>query len=292
MSAASEEVRREFGAVDDKRDAGLTTPEEVCRRDNIPYGPDPRWQALDVYRPRGAGDAPLPVIVSVHGGAWVYGDKERYQYYCMELARRGFAVVNFSYRLAPESKFPAPLEDTNTVFHWVLAHGKDYGLDTERIFAVGDSAGAHILGLYCNFCTNPAYAARFSFAPPAGFAPRAVVLNCGKYEMGPGSDARTRALMADFLPRGGTAEELEEINVLRYVTPDFPPTFLMTCVEDQLRDQTPLLAARLMEQEVPFLFRFYGDRENRLLHVFQLTIRLEDARRCNDEECDWLRRFL
>lgn len=55
----------------------------------------------------------IPVIVSVHGGGWGYGDKERYQYYCMSLAQQGFAVVNFSYRLASKYKFPAPLEDTN-----------------------------------------------------------------------------------------------------------------------------------------------------------------------------------
>ena len=67
---------------------------------------------MDVYRPRDT-DAVIPVIVSVHGGGWGYGDKERYQYYCMSLAQQGFAVVNFSYRLASKYKFPAPLEDTN-----------------------------------------------------------------------------------------------------------------------------------------------------------------------------------
>ena len=76
--------------------------------------------------------------------------------YCMDLAQRGFAVVNFSYRLAPENKFPAALEDTNTVFAWVLEHAEQYGFDSEHVFAVGDSAGAHMLGLYAAMCTNPA----------------------------------------------------------------------------------------------------------------------------------------
>ena len=103
------------------------------------------------------------MIVSVHGGGWVYGDKERYQFYCMSLAQRGFAVVNFTYRLAPEFQYPppAPLEDTNLVFGWILRHADQYGLDTNRLFAVGDSAGGNILGLYAAFSTNPAYAARF-----------------------------------------------------------------------------------------------------------------------------------
>ena len=103
MSIISDLLRSSFGRSDAARDAGLTTPEDVVRYDGIRYGDDPRWQTLDVYRPRAAGDGVLPVIVSVHGGGWVYGDKTVYQFYCMSLAQRGFAVVNFSYRLAPET---------------------------------------------------------------------------------------------------------------------------------------------------------------------------------------------
>ena len=110
-------VRKAFAAGDMVRDAGLKTPEDVKRFDDIVYGEDKVWQSLDVYRPKATNiEEKLPVIVSVHGGGWVYGDKEGYQYYCMSLAQRGFAVVNFSYRLAPESKFPASIIDTNLVF--------------------------------------------------------------------------------------------------------------------------------------------------------------------------------
>ena len=78
MSETSDRVRALFKQGDDIRDAGLTTPPEVERFDDIVYGSDPVWQSLDVYRPRaartdGALD-PLPVIVSCHGGGWVYGD--------------------------------------------------------------------------------------------------------------------------------------------------------------------------------------------------------------------------
>ena len=107
MSKISDKTRREFKAGDDIRDAGLTTPNDVVRFDDIRYGDDDPLQALDVYRPRAAEGKVLPVIISVHGGGWVYGDKERYQYYCMGLAQRGFAVINYSYRLAPEHPFPA-----------------------------------------------------------------------------------------------------------------------------------------------------------------------------------------
>lgn len=118
MSEVSEKLRNEFGEGDAKRDAGLRTPDDIDRVDNIQYGPDPVWNVLDVYRPKGERRK-LPVIVIVHGGGWVYGDKSVYQFYGMSLAQRRFVVVNFTYRLAPEAKYPAPLEDTNQVVTWI-----------------------------------------------------------------------------------------------------------------------------------------------------------------------------
>ena len=212
MSELSDKVRKQFKEADDERDALMTTPEDVERWDNIVYGKlDRKAQVLDVYRPRQAEDEDLPVIISVHGGGWVYGDKDRYQYYCMSLAQRGFAVVNFTYRLAPEYKFPAPLEDLNLVCKWVMKRAGRYHFDTERIFAVGDSAGANILGLYAGICTNPDYAKEYDFQIPEGFALTAVGLNCGAYTIDKNdpTQAMTLELMKDFLPEQGTEEELK-----------------------------------------------------------------------------------
>lgn len=64
------------------------------------------WNLLDLHYPEET-DHPLPVIVSIHGGGYGYGTREVYHHYCADLARRGFAVVNFNYRLAPDSQFPA-----------------------------------------------------------------------------------------------------------------------------------------------------------------------------------------
>ncbi|MCD8123559.1 MAG: alpha/beta hydrolase [Lachnospiraceae bacterium] len=297
MSKMSELVRAAFKESDDIRDAGLTTPEDIQRYDSIQYGPDPDWQVLDVCRPKAAQGKMLPVIVSVHGGGWVYGDKERYQYYCMNLAQRGFAVVNFSYRLAPEFKFPCPVEDTNLVFHWTLAHKEEYGFDTSHIFGVGDSAGGHNLALYSAICTNPALAAQFPFRTPKDFSPTAIALNCGAYEISfednGGADELTQMLMDDFLPEHGTKEELERICVLNSITPQYPPTFFMTATGDFRQEQASLLYRVLMANSIPFIFRFYGDAMQKPLgHVFHCNIKSEDAKLCNDEECAFFKEFL
>ena len=211
MEKMSSIVRRQFKEGDDIRDAGLTTPEDVIRYDDIAYGKDSEMQVLDVYRPKDAEGRILPVIVSVHGGGWVYGDKERYQYYCMSLAQRGFAVVNFSYRLAPEHQFPASLKDTNLAFAWVLKHKDEYGMDMENLFAVGDSAGAQMLSMYADICTNEEYAANCEIQIPDGIHIKAVALNCGQYSL-ENPENMTKQLMAEYLPGKGTAEELKHLS--------------------------------------------------------------------------------
>ncbi len=277
---------------DARRDAGLTTPADVIRFDEISYGPDAKWNRLDVYRPRGREGA-LPVIVSVHGGGWVYGDKELYQYYCMSLAQQGFAVVNFSYRLAPRHKFPAALEDTNRVFAWLLANAQTYGFDTESVFAVGDSAGAQLLGLFCCLCTNADYAASFPFRAPEGFVPRALALNCGVYRLERNGETKAMAgLMRDLFPQKGTAEELRLGSVIDQLTPRFPPSFVMTAEGDFLAGQAKPLTEALQAIGVRAEYHYYGDAEQVLGHVFHCNMRSEQARRCNRDECEFFRGFL
>lgn len=287
MSAFSEDIRAKFKAFDDVRDAGLTTPEEIVRYDDVLYGSDAVWQKLDVYRRKDAKEQKLPVIVSVHGGGWVYGDKERYQYYCMDLAMRGFAVVNFTYRLAPEHQFPAPLEDTNLVMEWIQEHADEFDFDTEHIFALGDSAGAHILSQYACICTNSKYAENFNFAVPEGFSLKAIALNCGVYQMDPGSKN-----MEEYMPEKGTEKELELLNVAKHVTQDYPPVFLMTSTGDFLKMQALNMARKLTECNVPFFYGFYGDAQNQLGHVFHCDMRSVDGRKCNDDECAFFKRYV
>ncbi len=287
MSLTSFLVRYSFGRNDRKRDAGLTAPDTIKRFDDIQYGSDPKWQVLDIYRPLSA-DGILPVIVNVHGGGFVYGDKELYQYYCMALAEHGFAVVNFTYRLAPEFKFPSALEDTSSVFGWVLENAGAYGFDVNNIFAVGDSAGANLLGLYCCIYSNPDYARNFSF--PAPVCPRAVILNCGLYRQtySKKKDLNT-LLMANLMPNRGTEEEYHLLCVGEHTTPDFPSAFIMTGEGDFLADQALPFYENLKALGVDTEYHFYGDKDHVLGHVFQCDIRLPEAIECTRDECEFLR---
>ena len=292
-------TRRDFGNSDKKRDAGQTTPADITRFDNILYGTDQKfkqWQLLDVYRPKAESSdlnnlSKLPVIVSVHGGAWVYGNKDVYQWYCMRLAQRGFAVVNFSYRLVPETKFPCAIEDTENVFQWIAANADKYGFDLNNVFAVGDSAGAHLLAIYASAITNPEYAKNYPFIEPKHLTLRGVALNCGKYNMDPSLEKtpHMKLLVEAILQGKITKEGLDLIDASAHVTKDFPPTFVMTCEGDFLKEEAAIIKASLDAAGVQNEYHCYASVEKPLWHVFHLDLKLEEATRCNNDECNFLK---
>lgn len=292
MHETAYKIRKEFQENDDIRDAGLTTPKNVERFDDICYGADSKWQILDVYIPKDKQQEKSPVIISFHGGGWAYGDKERYQFYCMSLVKYGFAVVNYTYRLAPEFQYPAPLEDTNLVVKWVLEHEKEYGFDIKHIFMVGDSAGAQGLALYAAICTNEEYAKEYKFKVPDGFVPKAIALNCGIASMSMKEGELTSELMLSYLPEKGTDKEMELMSPVLQMTEQYPPTFVMTAEGDFLRDEAPKLVERLTECDVPVCYRFYRWEQRPLGHVFHCDMRLKMAEQCNADECAFFKEFI
>ena len=162
---ATQRMRTVWKINDNRRDAGLQYPDDVVWAENLLYGPYGNWNLLDIYYPKSAvkildekthngfhvigsdGNRKrvqviekLPVIFDIHGGGWQYGDKELYRHYNIALARHGFAVIGFNYRLAPEDCFPAAFTDVNRAMNWVAGNGEHFGLDLNRVFMVGDSA--------------------------------------------------------------------------------------------------------------------------------------------------------
>ena len=288
MSITTVESFCKSNEIDDaKRSDGLETPNSIQRFDNILYGFDKATNYLDVYRPKNC-NGKLPVIVSIHGGGWVYGNKNIMQFYCMSLAEKGFAVVNFSYRLAPKYKHPTPFVDANTVFNWIFENADTYGLDTNNIFAVGDSVGANILCLYCCACSDNEYAKRLSIQPPSDLNIRAVALNCGIYRMARGEiDVLIDSFAEDYFINRGTTEEYAEITVGNHIKEDFPASFVMTAEGDFLSNQAKDFYDILKSLNIDAEYHFYGDKEHELKHVFHIDIKLPEARKCNDDECSF-----
>lgn len=288
MTEETRKLRELFAQGDALRDAGLTPPGDVARVTHLLYGEDPKWNALDVYYPRGT-EQPLPTIVHIHGGGYVYGDKEVYQFYGMAMAQRGFTFVNFNYHLAPEHQFPTPLLETNQVMEWVCRNAATYYIDTNNIFVVGDSAGAQLASQYALMWANPAYSALFGVTVPQ-FRLAAVGLNCGMYN--PAAGAATGGIMADYF--GAHPEEhAEKLKVLERIDAKYPPAYVMSATMDFLRDQCEPMAQLLTERGVTVACKIYGQEGDQTAgHVFHVNCRLPLAKQCNDDEAAFFKQFV
>jgi acetyl esterase/lipase len=111
---------------------------------DLPYATLSPAQKLDTYWPA-EGDGPFPVIVSIHGGAFMFGDKRDHQLVPMLAGlARGYAVVGVNYRMSGEATFPALVHDVKAAIRWVRANAGTYQFDPDRIAAWGGSAGGYL----------------------------------------------------------------------------------------------------------------------------------------------------
>lgn len=292
LSKIVTDIRTNWAISDRERDEGLTTPEDITRHDDISYGPYGEWNLLDIYHKKDVNTC-QPTIVNIHGGGWVYGTKEIYQFYCMSLAQRGFTVVNFNYRLAPENKYPAALEDINSVFCFLKEHGKEYYVDTENLLVVGDSAGGQLASHYLTIFTNPEFAKLFTFQTP-DVKVRAVALNCGVYDTRNCVDTEVDEYLLEYIDKEKLTKDMwESLDTIKYMTSDFPPAFVMSAYHDFLVADAEPMYRHLQSLSVPCELRIYGSKEQEeIAHVFHVNIRLPEAGKCNDEECDFFKRFV
>ena len=287
-------MREAWAESDAKRDVGLTEPEEIEKFRNISYGPYDKWNLLDVYVPKDNPDGkPFPTILNIHGGGYFYGDKELYRFYCMRLARFGFAVVNINYRLSPEFRFPSPIEDAMAVMHWIGKNAAEYNLDKNNVFIVGDSAGAQITSQFSCVFTNPEYAKLFGLKAPEDVKLRAIGLACGMYKFpdkGKGEEMDT--IMLDYL---GSKDVIGDPRTILHenITDKYPATYIFTCYNDFLFTECKPYADFLESKGVDVGSRIYGSKEEKEIgHVFHCNLRLEEGEKANKAQTDFFMKHI
>ena len=114
---------------------------------DIPYANISTRNKLDIYLPA-TGNGPYPVVMNIHGGAFMRGDKGDYKLNAPAAAlARGYAVVSINYRLSGEAPMPAAIYDAKAAIRWVKANAKEYGFDPDRIAVWGDSTGGNLAAM-------------------------------------------------------------------------------------------------------------------------------------------------
>lgn len=221
---------------------------------------------LRLYRPAGSVARPLPTILFFHGGGFVIGSLEGYdlpcRYFC---ARTGCAVVAVDYRLAPEHKFPAAIDDGVASFRWLAADGHALGLDPTRIVIAGDSAGGTIAAAVAQQMrgTPQMPCLQWLIYPATDLAEeRPSHASCGEGFL------LTRADLEWFREQylDGLAEMADpRVSPLRAADlSGLPPALVFTAGFDPLRDEGQAYAARLAESGVKTVHREFDS----LIHGF------------------------
>lgn len=200
-------------------------------------------RGLDIYQPRDA--AGLPLVVFLYGGSWRMGSKAMYPFVAATLARRGAVVMVPDYRLYPEVRYPAFLQDNALAVAWARAHAAQYGANPDAIFVMGHSAGAYDAAM---LALDPALLGAVGMRP-ADLA--GVIGLAGPYAFLPSDDP-------DVIPVFGAANTAAN-QPIAFVDGHNPPMLLAAGTADTtvMPRNTTVLADRIAAAGGPVERKFY-----------------------------------
>lgn len=181
---------------------------------NLQYGEHNRHR-LDVYRPSERSDSLRPVIVFFYGGAWNSGKKEMYYFVARSFVDRGYVVVIPDYRLFPEVRYPAFVEDSAKALEWVAGNVQNYGGDPDRMFLMGHSAGAYNASMITYDDRRRTFQGTI----------RGFVGLAGLYDFLPITEEKIKRIFAP-------ARKMSLTQPVRFVDPEDPPGLLLAGKDD------------------------------------------------------------
>ena len=223
-----------------------------------PAGPIP----ARIYTPKNLrkADGLAPCLVFFHGGGWVIGDLDSHDVVCRKLADEGeLMVVSVDYRLAPEHKFPAAVDDAIAATRWIAEHAKRHGIDPSRLMVGGDSAGgnlAAVVAIAARGGNGPAISGQVLIYPATDFAmthpshrePETSILL---------THSVIRWFRDHYLNGAADAHDWRASPARAETLIGLPPAYVLTAGADPLRDEGEEYAHRLTEAGVPVTYRHF-----------------------------------
>jgi len=244
-----------------------------------------------VYAPS-AATMPRPAVAYFHGGGWVQGDLETHHGLCARLSKHaGVLVVAVDYRLAPEHKFPAAVEDCLAAYCWLRTKGRDVGVDIGRVAVAGDSAGGNLSAVVSQLAASsgvPAPTCQVLIYPAVDFS----LETSSHRELTDGHVIpRDRILwyMEQYLKSDADKSDLRASPLRAPSLEGQPPAMIVTAGFDPLRDEGRAYGDRLREAGVDVVYREYPGQ----IHAFvSLTKAIPQGMACTLEIAQYLRQRL
>ena len=250
-----------------------------------PAGPVP----VRAYRPKGAGkDEILPALVYFHGGGWVIGDLDTHDVVCRTLANGArCAVFSVEYRKAPESPFPAAVDDCFAALKFVFQNEKTLKINSKQIAVGGDSAGgnlATVMALMARDAGGPAFSFPISFQlliyPGADqrMAHASIKRNGEGYLL---TEKSMLYFRSHYLPNPKDWLDWRASPLLAKSLKGLPPAFLLTAGFDPLVDEGREYAERMQKEGVKVEYKNYPD----MVHGFITMGRVLDTANAALADC-------
>ena len=239
-----------------------------------------------------AAKTPQPAVVYFHGGGWVQGDLETHHGLCARLAKHaGVLVVAVDYRLAPEHKFPAAVDDCLAAYRWARSKGRDVGADPARVAVAGDSAGGNLSATVSQLAGSegsPVPTCQVLIYPAVDFS----LDTASHREMVEGHVIpRERVVwyMEQYLRDEADKNDLRASPLRASSLKGQPPAMIVTAGFDPLRDEGRAYADRLRQAGVDVVYREYPGQ----IHAFvSLTKAIPQGMAATLEIAEYLRRRL
>ena len=264
-------------------------PEGVVVSEDVYYANTTEpMQSLEIIRPIGLNKL-SPVIVHIHGGGWICGHKDTYyKYYCMELSKRGYTVLNINYRLAFDHPFPACIHDIFFVFTWMTLNAEKENLDLNHVYLVGDSAGAHLSAL-CAQIHHSQHLQKIYRVKASPIKIIALGLSCGLYDIqrhiNHVSDPMDLMLFRTVFNRRDIEKHplFKFSSVSQNLNKDFPAAYVLSSVYDiDLYPETQALLSELKSKNLCYQSRIMP-KKLKLSHVFNIKLIHKESIEVMDE---------
>ncbi len=219
-----------------------------------------------IYTPNAPG--PLPMLLYFHGGGWVLSNLDTHDSLCRKITNHAQCIViSVDFRLAPEHKFPAAVEDSFAATCWATEHATELNGDAQRIAVAGDSAGgnlAAVVALMARDQHKPALIYQVLIYPVTGYHTPGTP---SYFELGEGYNLTREEMIwfwRSYLRDEQDAQNPYAVPMHAQTLHDLPPAFILTAEYDPLRDEGEAYAAHLRENGIPVTLKRYPG----MLHGF------------------------
>ncbi len=293
------DIRDKFPDVTNEYDITFDKKEEdVCKADLH-------------YKPRKDGKK-MPVLLNIHGGGWIIGDKSNSTSYCLPFAEEGFFVMNVNYGM-PEKilkpffnkvdpkefhnknwVWPYPIKTHFLAMKWLEKNAKKYNLDLDNVFIAGDSAGSHMTAVVCACFCDDKYAKKLKVEKPS-FVPKGYIMNCGLYKVSIYEHIPIgRAMMQRFTGYKNIkkCKLYDELNPIPYINKKANNVLVVKGQFDIMTIfQSDMMVKQLKKQKVNYDFYVGRGFPLATFHDFMFLTFTKHSKDCMKYETDWVKKI-